>query len=87
MAGGNKDRDGSQLRRYWTRDPEGLAKWAKSPHPWTALVRHLTKHMTREQAEGLATVYYHAVFGYYPGSDKARVAHGKPPRGQRIGRG
>lgn len=85
MAG--RDRDGSQLRNYWTRTPEGLAKWVKSPHPFTALVRHLQKHMTREQAEGLANRYYHRVFGYYPGSDRARVAHGKPPKGKKVGPG
>lgn len=54
-----------QLKHYWTRDPEGLAKWASHPHPFTALVHHLSKFVANP--EGLAAEYYHAVFGHWPG--------------------
>ncbi len=54
-----------QLQHYWTRDPEGLAKWASHPHPFTALVGHLRKYVA--DPEGLAATYYHIVFGHWPG--------------------
>lgn len=77
-----------QLHQYWTKDPKGLAKWAEKPHPWTALYHHLLKHMGNpDLAKQTATRWFFDVFHYYPGSDKNRVAHGKPPRGKVVGPG
>ena len=78
--------DTERLKRYWTKG-EGLAKWAESDHPWTSLHRHLMKYMNDEMAKRTATVWFHEVFGFYPGSDANRVAHGKPPKGKVIGPG
>jgi 2'-5' RNA ligase len=33
-----------RLKRFWLG--KGLDKWATSPHPWTALYRHLRKYIT-----------------------------------------
>lgn len=55
----------AQLKHYWTRDPEGLAKWVDARQPWTTLVSHLAKYV--RDPEGLAAEYYHAVFGKWPG--------------------
>lgn len=74
------------LHRYWTKG-EGLGKWADKPKPWTALEHHLVKFMDPDEAKRTANEWFHDVFGYYPGSDLNRVAHGKPPRGQRVGPG
>ncbi|ORL01826.1 hypothetical protein A6F55_19230 [Prescottella equi] len=68
---GIKDKGARQLERYWTQG-EGLAKWAEKPHPYTSLVKALTKaippaEMTPEQIKGLAANYYHKVFGVWPG--------------------
>lgn len=59
--------DGDPLRRYWTRDPRGLAKWAEKPHPWTALYRHLKKHMADDLAKRLTESYFRDVFGIKSG--------------------
>lgn len=64
-----------QLHHYWTRG-EGLAKWAKNPHPWTALYRHLVKHVGPERAKRMAAQWHKEVFGIWPG-EKA----GKNPLG------
>ncbi|MGH3369603.1 MAG: hypothetical protein ACRDPR_06350 [Nocardioidaceae bacterium] len=61
---------GAQLKHYWTKDPEGLAKWASHPHPWTALYHHLLKHMPSEQAKRVASEWFHTVFGIWPGERK-----------------
>lgn len=63
------DQGARKLRRYWTRGP-GLAKWAESPTPWRTLVAHLSKYMSLPQAQGLASNYFKAVFGYWPGERK-----------------
>lgn len=76
----------ARLHAYWTTG-EGLAKWAKSNHPWTTLVRHLEKFLNPELAKRTATRWFHDVFGFYPGDDRNRVLHGRPPRGKRIGPG
>jgi hypothetical protein len=76
-----------QLHDYWTKNPEGLAKWATSKNPWTQLYHHLLKYLNPELAKRTATRWFHDVFGFYPGSDLNRVTHGKPPRGKRIGPG
>jgi hypothetical protein len=58
------------LRHYWTKTPEGLAKWADSPKPFTTLVSHLKKYV--KDPEGLAAEYYHDVFGRWPGNHSGR---------------
>ena len=63
------DGDARQLREYWTSG-KGLAKWAKSAHPYGELVKHLEKHMTPQQAKGLAANYFRAVFKMWPGERK-----------------
>lgn len=63
------DGNARKLERYWTAGP-GLAKWATSPHPWSTLVAHLSKHMSPAHAKGLASNYFHRVFGIWPGERK-----------------
>lgn len=60
------DRGGKQLERYWTRSPEGLAKWAYSPTPWRALYSHLVKFVPTFAAE-LTETYFRKVFGIKSG--------------------
>lgn len=69
-AGNPADHD--RLKRYWTKDPEGLAKWRDHPHPWTALYRHLKDHMPDEMAKRVASEWFHEVFGYWPGDSRHR---------------
>lgn len=54
------------LNAYWLTK-EGLAKWAGSAHPWTTLYTLLLKYMSDAKAKGLASEYYHAHFGTWPG--------------------
>lgn len=75
-----------ELHHYWTRG-EGLAKWSGSPTPWTTLYHHLLKYMNPEMAKRAASKWYIEVFHFSSGSDVARVAHGKPPRGHLVGPG
>lgn len=75
-----------RLRLYWTKG-EGLAKWAETDSPWTHLYHELVKYMNPEMAKRTATVWFHDVFGFYPGSDLNRVTHGKPPKGKVVGPG
>lgn len=65
----------NELKRYWTRG-EGLKKWIDSPHPWTALYRHLVKFVGSARAKRIASEWFFEVFGYWSGSRK-----GKNPRG------
>jgi phage portal protein BeeE len=83
------DHDGSQLHEYWTRDPEGLAKWADTPTPYENLYEHLLPHMdgNADKAHRTAAAWFHDVFHFWPGSDENRVTHGHPPRGKRVGPG
>jgi hypothetical protein len=78
--------DDQKLHHYWTQG-EGKAKWAGSPQPWTTLVAHLTKHVGLAKAKVYASRWFYEVFGFYAGSDKNRVIHGKPPRGKVVGPG
>ncbi len=64
------DAPGNDLKRYWTKDPEGLAKWVGKPHPWTALRNHLRKHVGQERANRIASEWFHDVFGIWPGERK-----------------
>lgn len=61
------------LNRYWTRG-KGLAKWATSPHPYTALVAALrAEGVPGHMVNGLAASYYHRVFKKWPGSRGSKV--------------
>lgn len=74
-----RDHDGNQLHDYWTRG-EGLARWANSPHPWTALHAHLVKHMKNpDMAARVTSAWYHDVFGVWPGT-KQKKGKGKMTR-------
>lgn len=87
-AGADTHPGGEELHRFWTKTPEGLAQWATLPEGrWTALFNHLKKHMPDEKARRVASAWFAEVIGYAPGSDKNRVASGKPPRGKKIGPG
>lgn len=57
------------LKWYWTKGP-GLAKWAATPHPWTALYRQLNKHMSAPVAKRVASQWFKDVFGIWPGERK-----------------
>lgn len=59
----------NQLKTYWTRGA-GLAKWADSPHPWTALYDHLKKYVGPARAKRIASQWFHDVFGIWPGERK-----------------
>lgn len=60
-----------QLKHYWTATPEGLAKWRDHPHPWTALYRHLKKHITPDTyAKVVTSAWYRDVFGHMPNEGK-----------------
>jgi 2'-5' RNA ligase len=61
------------LHEYWTRNPEGLAKWADKPHPWTALYKHLRKYIKNlNEAKATAAKWFHDVKGYWPGDQKGK---------------
>ena len=62
----------NRLKHYWTRDPEGLAKWATKPHPWTALYRQLRRHVGAARAKRIASQWFKEVFGIWPGERKGR---------------
>lgn len=63
---------GARLKAYWTKG-EGLAKWASSPHPWTALYRHLLKYIKNPaKAKRTAAAWFKARFGIWPGERKGR---------------
>ena len=78
---------GARLKAYWTRG-KGLAKWAGSPHPWTALNRQLTKYIPDpDKRKRTVSAWHFAVFHQHTGSDAYRLEHGGHIRGQRIGPG
>ena len=54
------------LRWYWTLGP-GLKKWAASPHPWTALHRHLRGKVPAAYLDATVSAWFHAVFHIWPG--------------------
>jgi HK97 family phage portal protein len=60
-----------QLHEYWTKG-EGLAKWADTPHPWTALYHHLLEYLPPGEAKKTAAQWFHDVFGYWPGDQKGK---------------
>lgn len=73
----DNDRIAREGRKYWTRNPKGLAKWARKAHPWTALYRHLVTKMNPETARRLTSSYFKAVFGYAPSARQGRNPVGK----------
>lgn len=54
-----------EFERYWTG--KGLVRWVTSPTPWRTLVRLLKKHKGIRDPKGLASHYFRAVFGFWPG--------------------
>lgn len=68
--------DPMRLKRWWTRGA-GLRKWANSPHPWTALYRHLRKHMPNAMAKRVTSQWFHDVFGIWPGERKGKNPVGR----------
>jgi phage portal protein BeeE len=86
-AGMDTNLGGERLHLWWTKGP-GLKRWVGSPHPWTTLYRQLLEKVgSSGKAKRMASKWFIEVFGYAAGSDKHRVASGKPPRGDRIGPG
>lgn len=73
----DRNRIAREGRKYWTRDKEGLAKWARSAHPWTSLYRHLATKMNPETARRLTSSYFRAVFGYAPSARQGKNPVGK----------
>lgn len=71
-----------QLHHYWT-----VGKGRKLWNTWRQLVAHLAKHVGLRKAKIFASRWFIETHGYAAGSDKNRVAHGKPPRGHRVGPG
>jgi len=71
-SGGKKGVDNGELKHYWTKDPEGLAKWANHEHPWTELYHHILKHVKGDQikAKRIASAWYKDVFGHMPNQEK-----------------
>ena len=69
--------DGGNLKQYWVHGA-GLKKWAGSPHPWTALYRHILKHVGNpNKAKRIASQWFHDHFGYWPGHRKGKNPVGK----------
>ena len=76
-----------QLHRYWVAG-EGLRKWSLSPHPWTALRRHLRKYiLDPHKLNATVSKWHYEVFRQHTGSDSYRLAHGGKSRGKRVGPG
>lgn len=72
----------NDLKKYWLHG-EGASQWST----FDELYDHLKKHVPPAKAKRIAAAWFHARYGYWPGSDKNRVAHGKKPRGKRVGPG
>jgi hypothetical protein len=77
-----------ELHHYWTVG-KGRERWIHSPTPWTTLVALLSKipEVGPAKAKIFASRWFIETHGYSAGSDKNRVAHGKPPRGDKVGPG
>jgi hypothetical protein len=59
------------LKWWWTKGP-GLAKWAKSPHPYTALKTELAKYIDPQYLDETVAQWFHDVFGYWSGDRKGK---------------
>lgn len=76
-----------KLHQYWVAGP-GLAKWAESPHPWTALHAQLARFIHDPHLLNSTTSKWHfEVMHQHTGSDAYRVEHGGKMRGKVIGPG
>ncbi|WP_382307308.1 hypothetical protein [Herbiconiux sp. UC225_62] len=64
------------LKWYWTKGP-GLAKWATSPHPYTALKRHLRGKVPAAYLDQTVAQWFHDVFGIWPAERKGKNPLGK----------
>jgi hypothetical protein len=64
------------LKWYWTKGP-GLAKWRLSPHPWTALRRHLLGKVPAAYLDETVSQWFHDVFGYWPAERRGKNPVGK----------
>lgn len=73
---------GNQLKQYWLHG-KGAGRWST----WTELYHHLLKYLPAGRAKRTAAEWFHERYGFWPGADKNRVKHGKPPRGKVIGPG
>lgn len=72
MAAAKQQVDRDQLKRYWTESAEGRAKWVDHAHPFTALYRHLKRHLPDEMAKRVAAEWFHLVKGFWPGSQRGK---------------
>jgi hypothetical protein len=64
-----------ELKRYWCFG-QGREKWVHDPHPWTALYRELTEHISPEFAKRVTSVWYRIVFGIPVGDRKGKNPNG-----------
>lgn len=71
------EENAARLKRYWTKDPEGLAKWAAAEHPWYTLRAHLMKFMDPDEATRTTTRWFFAVFHRYPTQGEIKGPGGK----------
>ncbi|QWS68245.1 hypothetical protein SEA_VANLEE_129 [Gordonia phage VanLee] len=71
------DGDADHLKRYWAFDPEGRAKWAASPKPWTTLNKLLrAKKVPERMVDGLTTNIMKLAGVTMHGSGSGRVYSG-----------
>lgn len=61
------------MHDYWTKGA-GLAKWKGKPHPWTALFRQLSRHLSPDRAKRTASKWYREVMGHMPNQRKVAAA-------------
>lgn len=59
------------LKWYWVAGP-GLKKWAASPHPYTALKRHLRGKVPAPFLDATVAAWFHFVFHIWPGERKGK---------------
>lgn len=59
------------LEKYWKVGP-GAARWIGTAHPYTNLVRGLTKHVGPARAKRIAAQWFKDVFGIWPGERKGK---------------
>lgn len=78
-------KDSARLHAYWVTGP-GLAKWAKSPHPWQALHDELAKYLSGHILDATVSKWHNEVMAP-TGSDRYRVEHGGKMRGKKLGPG
>jgi hypothetical protein len=64
------------LKWYWTKGP-GLAKWATSPHPYTALKNHLRKYLPATYLDQVVAQWFHDALGIWPAERKGKNPLGK----------